>query len=126
MRELVRRAVMIVEDDPGILGALGDLLEDQGYLVLRVPSAVEAIGRLREGPVPALLIVDLMMPAMDGRELCARLRQDPELSDIPVVMISADPRLGERAGDVEADDYMTKPLDVPRLMSTVAAHCGVP
>jgi CheY-like chemotaxis protein len=127
MREVANRSVMVVEDDGGIREALTDLLEGEGYTVLPVANGQEAVDRLRAAEVvPRLIIADLLMPVMDGRELCAELARDPELSGIPVVMVSADHRLTAQAGDLEAAAYLTKPLDLRRLLSTVEAHCGAP
>lgn len=124
MREVAERSVMVVEDDGGIREALTDLLESEGYTVVSAANGREAMDRLRAGAsVPRVIIADLLMPVMNGLELCAELAGDPDLSAIPVVMVSADHRLTARAGDLEAAAYLTKPLDVGALLSTVEAHC---
>jgi CheY-like chemotaxis protein len=124
MRAVGSREIMIVEDDIGVREALTDLLEGEGYRVRGLSNGREAITDLRGRPsVPGLIIVDLFMPVMNGHEFCATLLLDPELAGIPVVVMSADAHLGERAGHLEAAAYLRKPLDVPKLLATIEAHC---
>jgi CheY-like chemotaxis protein len=125
MREVRGREIMIVDDDGNIREALAELLAEEGYTVREVANGREAVDRLRceSEPVPCLIIVDLMMPVMDGRYFCAEVRNDPDLADIPLVVISGDSRLGERAGEYEAEAYLQKPLDTGRLLSTISTHC---
>lgn len=124
MREVDGREIMIVEDDVGVRDGLAELLEGEGYLVLRAANGREAFDRLRgDDPVPALIIVDLLMPVMGGHEFCSVIKSDPDLAGIPLIVMSADGRLGERAGDVEADAYLKKPLDMRALLTAVGHHC---
>jgi CheY-like chemotaxis protein len=123
MREVGHREIMVVDDDFGIREALSELLRDEGYNVFGAENGREAVDHLQSGAVPNLIIIDLVMPVMDGREFCGALSQDPELAGIPVVVISADLRLGERVGELEAAAYMTKPINVRALLDTVERHC---
>src|SRR4051812_20949227 len=76
----MRRRILVVEDDPEILGALSGLLEEEGYDVQSVADARDALDRLRQGPAPELIILDLMMPGMDGWEFRTIQRADPILA----------------------------------------------
>jgi CheY-like chemotaxis protein len=116
--------IMIVEDDGGLREALVEVLREEGYHVHGLANGREAMNELRgRTSVPNLIIVDLLMPIMNGHEFCAALLLDPELAGIPVVLMSADAHLGERAGDLAAAAYLRKPLDVQMLLSTIQEHC---
>src|SRR3954447_13296865 len=82
-----RRRILVVEDDQEILGTLSGLLEEEGYEVQSVVDGRDALHRLRGGLAPELIILDLMMPGMDGWEFRTIQRADPALADIPVVAI---------------------------------------
>jgi CheY-like chemotaxis protein len=124
MREVESRDIMIVEDDGGIRAALTEILVGEGYRVRGVANGQQALDNLRGiEAVPGLIIVDLVMPVMNGHEFCTALMRDPELAGIPVVVISADSHLGAQAGDLEAAAYLSKPLDLAVLLDTIEAHC---
>jgi signal transduction histidine kinase len=112
-----RRRILVVEDDPEILGALSGLLEEEGYDVQSVSDARDALERLRTGPVPEVIILDLMMPGMDGWEFRTIQRADPNLASIPVVAISAD--TSAKASAIDATSFLRKPFRFADLLSTV-------
>jgi two-component system alkaline phosphatase synthesis response regulator PhoP len=123
MREVGAGEIMIVEDDLGVREALTDLLRGEGYRVSGLSNGRDAMAELRSRVVvPGLMIVDLLMPIMDGRELCATLRLHPALARIPVVVMSADAHLRHHAGSLEAAAFLKKPLDIPKLLATIEAH----
>ena len=112
-------SVLIVDDDDGIRTTLRIALEDRGYRVSEAPDGETALTRLRES-TPDLVVLDLMLPGMDGFECC---RRDRRTSDLPVLIISArgdshDVVAGLEAG---ADDYIRKPFDVPELAARLRA-----
>src|SRR4051812_26885737 len=112
-----RRRILVVEDDPEILGALSGLLEEEGYDVQSVSDARDALQRLRSGPAPEVIILDLMMPGMDGWEFRTIQRADPSLSSIPVVAISAD--TSAKAAAIDATSFLRKPFRFADLLATV-------
>lgn len=111
--------VMLVDDDPAIATSVGELLREQGYNVRSVTDprkAVEVFGEFQ----PDVVILDVLMPSVDGISLCLHLRRD---SDVPVLFLSAkgdapDRVVGLRIG---ADDYMGKPFDNEELVARVGA-----
>jgi signal transduction histidine kinase len=113
----VRRRILVVEDDPEILGALSGLLEEEGYDVQSAADARDALERLRHGPAPEVIILDLMMPGMDGWEFRTIQRADPTLAAIPVVAISAD--TSSKAAAIDATSFLRKPFRFADLLSTV-------
>ena len=116
--------VLIVDDTPANLQVLAGMLKEQGFRVHPVPSGRLAL-RAAGGDPPDLILLDVMMPDMDGYEVCTALKQDPSLRDIPVIFISA---LNEttdkvRALDVGGVDYITKPFQFESACGG-SRHCG--
>ena len=114
--------VLIVEDEPDIRALLVFHLEREGYHVTQCRNGAEALRVARSGP-PDLILLDLMLPEMDGLEVCRRLRQDPATQAVPVVMLTArgdevDRVLGLELG---ADDYVVKPFSPRELVARIRA-----
>jgi phosphate regulon transcriptional regulator PhoB len=114
--------VLIVEDEPDIRDLLVFHLEREGYQVTKCRSGEEAV-RLAQAAPPDLLLLDVMLPEMDGLEVCRRLRRDPHTQAIPIVMLTArgdemDRVLGLELG---ADDYVVKPFSPRELVARIRA-----
>ena len=119
---MLRAKILIIEDEKDIVKLLQYNLEREGYQVTSVPTGEEAL-RLLEKQSPDLVILDVMLPGIDGLETCRLLKQDPPKKDIPVLMLTAkseetDVIVGLRLG---ADDYVTKPFSPKVLMARVKA-----
>ncbi len=112
--------VLVVDDDADILEAICDILEVEGYRVARARHGGEALTRV-EAERPALILLDLMMPVMDGITFARALRTRPAVSDVPIVVISADGNPA-RAASIGALGYLAKPFDVDALLAQVATH----
>ena len=117
--------LLVVDDDPVIQRLLQVNFEMEGYEVVLAGDGVEAMERAREVR-PALIVMDVMMPRMDGLEAAGRLKADPDTASIPIIILSAkaqdvDVKAGRATG---ADDYMTKPFDPLELLQRVAALVG--
>jgi len=116
------KRVLVVDDDRVIQQLLEVNLELEGYDVVATASdgreALEKIGQLK----PDLVILDIMMPKMDGLAVCRSLKADPELAKIPIVLLSARAQdLDIREGlDIGANAYLTKPFDPVELLDVVA------
>jgi DNA-binding response OmpR family regulator len=111
--------VLIVDDEADIRDAVSELLSDEGYEVLGASDGDEALEKARAFH-PSLVLLDLMMPGMNGWEFRARQKGDPELASIPVVVVSA---LGRVAG-LDAAAYLEKPFEVDDLLTAVRAHAA--
>ncbi len=109
--------VLVVDDEISVLELVSGILEDEGYQVVVAENGAVALKRL-EQTHPDLIISDVMMPEMDGRELCRAVAKNPSLADIPFVFLSA-----TRRSTIEADCrfrvFVAKPFDVERLLAMV-------
>lgn len=113
----VRPAVLLVDDDRTLLAVLSRRVARAGYQVRTAASGVAALKQLEES-WPALLIVDLMMPGMDGFELCRRVKQ---IADLPIIVLSAVDGSEAKVSALElyAEDYVTKPFDPDELVARI-------
>jgi len=117
MQPALRPALLLVDDDPTLLSVLARRMAREGYEVLTAPSGAQALLQL-EQRWPSLLIVDLMMPGMDGFELCARVKR---IADLPIIVLSAVDASEAKVRALEdyAEDYITKPFDPDELVARV-------
>jgi len=115
--------VLIVEDDADLRDMMAQLLSLEGYDAATVANGSEALQYLH-GDIakPHVILLDLMMPVMDGWEFRQRMKADPEIAKLPVIVLSAlDP---SKARDVDAAAFLKKPLDFDRLLALVRQHCA--
>jgi CheY-like chemotaxis protein len=117
------RPVLLVEDDPDIRSMMSWFLEQEGYRVLTAPSGEDALPILEREPVIGLLLVDLTMPGMNVRELRDAARAFPQHASVPMVLISGDSSLKQKAASVGATGYIEKPLELPVLLAVVEKFC---
>jgi DNA-binding response OmpR family regulator len=112
--------ILVVEDDPGIVDALTDLLSDAGYTVAHEPRGRPALARLLR-QLPDLLLLDLGLPDIDGMEVCRRVRQ--LMPDLPIVILTARSDTRDVVAGLErgADDYIAKPFDSEVLLARIGA-----
>jgi two-component system KDP operon response regulator KdpE len=113
----IRPAVLLVDDDPTLLSVLSRRLSREGLEVRTVPSGYAALKALDQA-WPALLVVDLMMPGMDGFELCRRVKR---IADLPIIVLSAVDASESKVRALEeyAEDYVTKPFEPDELVARV-------
>ena len=116
--------VLIVEDDFDIRAILAQILADEGYLVTEATNGAQALEKLRGGLRPTVILLDLMMPVMSGWQFREEQLLDPELAQVPVVIISADSNLGDKARTLKVDSYLRKPVDIDALLDAVAKRCA--
>lgn len=125
-RRMATRRVVVADDDPGILHLLATVLSRHGYEVYRAADGAEAAGLIRELH-PALVLLDILMPGVDGVDICKQMRSDHELADVPVVFTSAlEPAtlqtLAEESG---ATDFLPKPLGMADLINLVGHYLRI-
>jgi DNA-binding response OmpR family regulator len=114
--------ILVVDDEPDLLALVDYSLTRVGYEVVCVKSGEEALVHIRTQP-PDLIILDLMLPGIDGLEICKRLRQDPLTVMVPIVMLTARSEEADVVTGLElgADDYLTKPFSPRVLLARVKA-----
>jgi CheY-like chemotaxis protein len=117
--------VLIVEDDTDLRQALSQILADEGYRVDGAEHGLHALEQLRDGCRPCVILLDLTMPVMNGWQFRDQQRQDPDLAEIPVVVISAGANLSEQIVPLGIQDYIRKPIQLGQLLATVQRYCGV-
>ena len=121
----VAKTIFVVEDDDDIARLISHNLEVAGFLVRRFSWAIPVVSEAEKRP-PALFLVDLMLPDMDGFQLCRNIRQNTVLGEVPIIILSARTTAMERklAHESGANDYVTKPFSLQDLISRVEALCG--
>ncbi len=117
---MTAKKILVVEDDPSAARLVGYTLEQQGYQVVTASNGVEGL-RKAEEEEPDLLILDVMLPGLDGFEVCHRLRVEPRTAHLPILMLSAkaqevDKETGLKLG---ADQYLVKPADPADILTKV-------
>ena len=121
-RSAVYCPVLIVEDDPDLREMMAQLLVLEGFNARTVANGREALDYLREEKPPELILLDLMMPVMDGWEFRREQQRSPKLAEVPVIVLSALDQT--RVGDIGAVAFLKKPLDFDRLLDLVRRYCG--
>lgn len=119
MEQSVKDTILVVEDEPTLLDTLEYNLAHQGYRVITASDGVMAVERARQGQ-PELILLDIMIPKMDGFEVCRTLRKE---MNVPILMLTArDDEIDKVVGlEVGADDYLTKPFSMRELLARIKA-----
>jgi len=117
------RSILVVEDDEGLRSAIAAFLEGEGYSVIEAEDGEAALRVLDSTERFCLILLDLFMPVLNGWDFRARQLSDARLAGIPVIVITADAHAPQKALQLGAVDFMTKPLVLDRLRELVGQHC---
>lgn len=124
-----KKLILVVDDDPDLVEAVSMKLESQGYEVATAYDGEEALEKIKEEK-PALVVLDVMMPKKNGWAVCDEIKNDKDLKDIIVVMLTAvadsvkTTNYTHHDGKTTlADDYVPKPIDLDNLMEIIKDHC---
>jgi len=121
MPRTIAEAVLLVDDDQDIRESLSELLDASGYVVLQAENGQIALDVLKTTPrFPCVVLLDLSMPVLDGREFLRRRASDPILRDIPVVVVSGSNPPAEPLPGI--DEYLKKPVKFERLMEIISHY----
>ena len=115
------KSILVVEDNIDIQESLKATLEIEGYKVFTADNGREALDQLAKIPTPCLILLDLMMPVMNGWEFAEEIGKDIMLSSIPIVVVTA---IGDANKSPKTDGYIPKPINYEALISTVKKYCG--
>ena len=119
-----RQTILFVEDDADIRDTLADVLEEDGYTVKSASHGQEALELLHGGLRPSLILLDLMMPIMNGWQFRAQQLKEPDLSGIPVVVVSAGANIEQSAAGLSAAGFVKKPVVLDTLLNAVRSALG--
>jgi DNA-binding response OmpR family regulator len=115
--------ILIVEDDFDIREALTQILEEEGYAVRGAANGREALDVATADSPPSLIVLDLMMPVMNGWQFRAEQLKNARLAAVPVLVISADPHLQSKAASLGVAGLLKKPISLDELLAAVKNHC---
>ncbi len=122
MGEGPERCVLVVDDDRDICEAMQTVLELEGYAVVTAADGAEALAWLRAGVRPCMIVLDLMMPKMNGVQFREAQQQDPAIRAIPVVVLSGDGRVPTKAANLGVEG-LRKPVELEVLLEAVRRSC---
>jgi CheY-like chemotaxis protein len=115
-----RKKIVVVDDEPGVCDTIKEVLEDEGYAVEIARDGRAGLALLRRlTALPCLLLLDILMPVLDGNAMYREIQADPALASVSVVMATSDPSRAPAGVPV-----LAKPLSIARLIETVKAYCG--
>lgn len=114
------KSILVVEDDDDIRSALVDLLESEGYVAQSAVNGKDALERLESTEKPCLVLLDMMMPIMNGREFLDVVMKDSNLAPIPVLIVSA---VADKANTEGSVGFLKKPIDIEVVLNVVSQYC---
>ena len=115
--------VLLVDDDFGIVEAIRDLLQDEGYEVSVAMNGREALDEIRLEKPPCVILLDLMMPVMNGWEFREEQLRDRRLARIPTLIVTADRTAQARSEELRPAELLSKPVKPERLLELIEKHC---
>jgi DNA-binding response OmpR family regulator len=120
MAEVAVKKILVVDDEPDVASLLTLMLKSQGYAVINAADGQEALEKAR-GENPDLILLDVMLPRMDGYKVARMLKFDENYSHIPIIMLTAKIQERDKATGLEmgANDYLTKPFDTAILLAKI-------
>lgn len=118
--------LLLVEDDASSAEAMRDFLEMAGHEVDCAGNGREALERLRDANAYCVILLDVMMPVMNGYEFRDAQLKDPRLASIPVIVLTADGRTRDKARRLRTNQFFQKPFSPPELLRAIELHCPVP
>jgi CheY-like chemotaxis protein len=117
-------SILVVDDDDAIRLVISTLLTEEGYLVTEAVNGQAALTQLHSStPLPCVILLDLMMPVMNGWEFLRMRQTDPVVQRIPVVAISASRGIADSVATLNVQEALAKPIDLDRLLATVQHYC---
>ena len=121
---MAKKKILVVEDDRDIQTVVVQLLESEGFETICANNGREALQVLKDDTqnLPDLIILDLMMPIMDGFEFREEQKRDPRIANVPIVIMSADGNVEPKKHKIDAKAYIKKPLDIDDLIELVKPH----
>ena len=119
------KKIMIVDDEPDVRMSVGQMLEVSGYTVIEAENGTDCLNKLEE-KIPDLVLLDIMMPGMNGWDVAAKIKEKPEWSNIPIVFLTAKgDEMSIGIGHLASEDYIVKPFDIVDLKRRIEKIVGI-
>lgn len=115
------KPILVIEDDDATRDIMVELLQSLGYAARGAANGKEGLRELQQGPVPCVILLDLMMPVMNGEEFRRHQLRNPDHASVPVIVVSA--RSEGLPATVSANGYIRKPVNIEHLLTVVEQHC---
>ena len=116
--------ILIVDDDADTREILGMILRAEGHHVEEAADGIDALERLQGGDHPSLILLDMMMPRLDGEGLMRAMKREPAVAGTPVYILSGHQSVGAKADELGASGYLTKPIDLDKLLTVLRETRG--
>ncbi len=118
------KTILVIDDDAKNIYALSAVLKAHQYKSVSALSAKQGIEMLNNDPSIALVLMDMMMPEMDGYQALAHLRQNPQFEKLPIICVTAQAMTGDKEKCLQAgaNDYLSKPVEIPKLLEVLEKH----
>jgi CheY-like chemotaxis protein len=116
------KTILVVDDDFDVRDSLSEILHDEGFAVATAADGFEALDYLRSHQPPVLILLDWMMPRCDGARFRQAQQADPQLANVPVVLLTADTRAQDKAGPLGLSGFLSKPVKLQRLLEVLSKY----
>jgi DNA-binding response OmpR family regulator len=117
---MMKKRVLVIDDDPAILAMIEEVLSYEQYDVKASSTSLGALKDIREFK-PDIVLVDYLIDHINGGDICTSIKSDPALKNIPVIIISAHPKVFHSVGTYNSDAFISKPFDLSELIGTIEA-----
>ncbi len=114
--------ILLIDDEPDLRECIAELLEGEGYTVKRTENGKTALEILKSGYKPKVIILDYMMPVMDGKTFCENISKDSQISSIPIILLSAANIPAETIADMKVAVQLEKPIHVDKFLNAVKSY----
>jgi CheY-like chemotaxis protein len=116
---MTHRRILVIDDDADVRGSVAEVLEDEGFTVAKAENGAAALKMLLSGTRPDIILLDMMMPEMDGWAFCVEQQKYPEIAGIPVIVFTAYGVPRETAAQMGAQGFLKKPLRLAELLAAI-------
>ncbi|WP_409477814.1 response regulator [Pseudobdellovibrio sp. HCB154] len=118
--------VLLIDDEPDLRECIAELLESEGYTVKQAENGKTGLEILKSGHTPKVIVLDYMMPVMDGKTFCEHAIKDQLISAIPIILLTAANVPAEMAADMKVASQLEKPIDIEKFLNAVKTYLSKP
>ena len=122
MKKTPKKTVWIVDDDESILEVVQEVVKHAGYATMMIQDPQSLDEKFLTLPHPNVILLDVLMSGSDGRDVSQRIKSNPQTQHIPVIILSADTKLEEKAQQAHADDFLRKPFNIDELVAMIKKY----